>query len=626
MAEAIINDQYLTDIAEAIRNKIGTIEKYLPSEMAEAIRSISAGSGGTDDTFQRLAIGLTDVSIDLGTATSVPSGVVPEKVAHVTGLEVTKVEDFAFTNENSNNTSTNYHTKYKLKDFNFPKLTTIGKYAFSCDEDLTSIELPDTVTTIGVCAFRWCIKAAAFHLPDGVKAVPDYCFYECINLEINALPDSIETIGTYAFSVCKKLSISGLPAGVKKIGDYAFSESSLSGEIAIGRGVSVGQYAFQNCTGITKAVLPEDMDSIPGSLFSGCTALAEVSIPGAVKIIYSYAFRNCSSLTAIEFPDTLEQVYGYAFYNCKLLNFTTFPKSLKTLYNYAFYGCLALTSITFQEKPEKTSSISSSAFSNCTNLLDIYVPWKEGEYSNAPWGATKATVHYETKFDVHTLSLEVPSMITSTVGSTAQCTLTFDTNYPKDDQAAMNWELTAGSEYASIDENGLITMTALAPDATVITVKVTSKYNADLTETKSLQAFNCGFEVELNDGQFVDSGTQVDGHTVYKSDAKSYHIDNGISRAKVTIWGYSSFTVMARSYGENNYDYLEIGPLDAENITRDSSTHVLTLKGKYSSSTYTKYTFENISSGRHSFEIIYSKDSSQSSYDDRGYFYIPDQG
>ena len=354
--------------------------------------------------------------------------------------------------------------------------------------------------------------------------------------------------------------------------------------------------------------------------------MAEVSIPGAVKIIYSYAFRNCSSLTAIEFPDTLEQVYGYAFYNCKLLNFTTFPKSLKTLYNYAFYGCLALTSITFQEKPEKTSSISSSAFSNCTNLLDIYVPWKEGEYSNAPWGATKATVHYETKFDVHTLSLEVPSMITSTVGSTAQCTLTFDTNYPKDDQAAMNWELTAGSEYASIDENGLITMTALAPDATVITVKVTSKYNADLTETKSLQAFNCGFEVELNDGQFVDSGTQVDGHTVYKSDAKSYHIDNGISRAKVTIWGYSSFTVMARSYGENNYDYLEIGPLDAENITRDSSTHVLTLKGKYSSSTYTKYTFENISSGRHSFEIIYSKDSSQSSYDDRGYFYIPDQG
>lgn len=45
MAKAFINDQNLTDIAEAIRGKLGTSTHYLPSEMSAAINSIPAGGG-----------------------------------------------------------------------------------------------------------------------------------------------------------------------------------------------------------------------------------------------------------------------------------------------------------------------------------------------------------------------------------------------------------------------------------------------------------------------------------------------------------------------------------------------------------------------------------------------------
>ena len=128
-------------------------------------------------------------------------------------------------------------------------------------------------------------------------------------------------------------------------------------------------------------------------------------------------------------------------------------------------------------------------------------------------------------------------------------------------------------------------------------------------------------EVDLNGGQWVDSGTQVDGHTVYKSDAGSYHIDNGTSTCTVTVSGYSKVTVYARSYAESNYDYLEVGPLDGT-VTRGSSSNVLSTKGRQSSTTYLSHTFTIEDKEQHTFQILYSKDSTSDVYDDRGYFYI----
>jgi hypothetical protein len=59
--------------------------------------------------------------------------------------------------------------------------------------------------------------------------------------------------------------------------------------------------------------------------------------------------------------------------------------------NYAFSNCDGLTSVTFEGIPTKIGSL---VFNSCDNLTDIYVPWAEGEVSDAPWGATKATIHY----------------------------------------------------------------------------------------------------------------------------------------------------------------------------------------------------------------------------------------
>ena len=127
--------------------------------------------------------------------------------------------------------------------------------------------------------------------------------------------------------------------------------------------------------------------------------------------------------------------------------------------------------------------------------------------------------------------------------------------------------------------------------------------------------------VDLNGGQWADSGTKVDGHIVYQSNVGSYHTNNGKSICTVTVSGYSKVTVYATNYSESGYDYTEVGPLDGE-VVRASTTNVLSTRFHNSKTDYKSYTFNLPDTNSHTFQILYSKDSGNDQNDDRGYFYI----
>lgn len=61
MAKVLISESILTAIADAIREKLSTTDTYKPSEMAEAVESISGG-GGADNMYDYMN-GLWDGSI-----------------------------------------------------------------------------------------------------------------------------------------------------------------------------------------------------------------------------------------------------------------------------------------------------------------------------------------------------------------------------------------------------------------------------------------------------------------------------------------------------------------------------------------------------------------------------------
>lgn len=69
MAIKTINDEYLTAIGDAIREKNGEETKYLPSEMAEAIDNLPTGGGSNSYNFQTIFLDSPQISYSGGTVT-----------------------------------------------------------------------------------------------------------------------------------------------------------------------------------------------------------------------------------------------------------------------------------------------------------------------------------------------------------------------------------------------------------------------------------------------------------------------------------------------------------------------------------------------------------------------------
>lgn len=116
---------------------------------------------------------------------------------------------------------------------------------------------------------------------------------------------------------------------------------------------------------------------------------------------------------------------------------------------------------------------------------------------------------------------------------------------------------------------------------------------------------------------------------VYES-FSNYNVNNGAAIMTITINNLDTFTLYIRSYAETYYDYVMVSQLDK---TIDGNTSYLynevvkahtrtTQNSGTDFYSYTPVTYENIGGGEHTITIVYRKDSSGNSYDDRGYILI----
>ena len=558
----------------------------------------------------------------------------------------TSLEEVIFLNSMTSLPDDIFRNCSKLKHVVLPSgLTSIGHEAFQNCSDLIMDELPENLTSIGRYAFDHCSNLVLTELPDSITTISEYAFQNCSNLELDKLPANLTSIKNNVFQNCQKVTIH---------------------EMNNDNWTSLPNYIFYYATGITHFKLPSALTAIPQYGFSNCTSLASVEIGDAVRIIGSYAFDHCTALETIDFngvttigsyafdhctaletidfngvttigsnafqytgfkkltiPSTITSIASSAFAYCTSLEEVVLEPTMTSMSNpYIFGGCASLKKVYIKKS---FSSLNSNTFNGDDAITDIYVPWASGAVSGAPWGATNATVHYDTVYDQNLTGLSTSdSFINNRVGKTSQLTVSYspDEGLIDPTQLGVTYEITSGSEYATVDSDGLVTIVASPPVDTVISVTIKSAYDPSVTATCNLTVVHYDVSYNLNNGQWVDSGTRIDNHVVYKSDAGSYNVSGGLSRMSVTINGYTKFKVMLRSNGEAGYDYAEIGALDVADIGRN--TGVFNTNNKASATQFYEYTFTNIDGGTHTFEIIYSKDSSGSEKEDRGFVYFPD--
>lgn len=199
---------------------------------------------------------------------------------------------------------------------------------------------------------------------------------------------------------------------VKTIGRYALSGNADLTSVSFGAVTEVANSAFSGCSNLVSVDMPETL-SISESAFSQCRKLRTISIPKAKRVGMN-AFTQCSALNDIDMRD-LETIESESFYYCTNLKnvlfgakiksigygafrycsgmkgSVTFGKNLTSIQGSAFYGT-GITEVHFTNKP---TVLNNRAFEGA-KVKDIYVPWSEGEVSGAPWGASEATVHYNT--------------------------------------------------------------------------------------------------------------------------------------------------------------------------------------------------------------------------------------
>ena len=200
-----------------------------------------------------------------------------------------------------------------------------------------------------------------------------------VSAEIGELCTSI---GDSAFESCSGLTSITIPDSVTRIDDYAFYECSYLTSITIPNSVtSIGDGAFDSCSSLTSITIPNSVTSIGNSAFSNCTGLTSVTIPNSVTSIGEIAFIGCTGLTSI-IVDSANTVYDSRD-NCNAIintstneliagcNNTIIPNTVTSIGENAFSGCTGLTSITI---PDSVIGIGDSAFSYCSGLTSITIP------------------------------------------------------------------------------------------------------------------------------------------------------------------------------------------------------------------------------------------------------------
>ncbi len=189
----------------------------------------------------------------------------------------------------------------------------------------------------------------------------------------NGTTYSVTSIGDYAFEGCSGLTSVTIPNSVTSIGVGAFWGCG---------GLTTLNFNAINCqdfssyysdnpfdgTSLTTVNIGDSVQRIPANFVRGCSGLTSVTIPNSVTSIGNSAFYGCISLTSVSIPSNITSIENGAFAYCSGLTSVTIPNSVTSIGWQAFYACSSLTSITL---PNSVTSIGVGAFWGCSGLTTL---------------------------------------------------------------------------------------------------------------------------------------------------------------------------------------------------------------------------------------------------------------
>ena len=215
---------------------------------------------------------------------------------------------------------------------------------------LTTVKFCEGIEEIYESILKDCNNVTSIELPESIKRIGNCAFYNCGSWKGKLhLPENLESLGSEAFWGCSSLSGDvKIPSNLKNISEAVFSGcSSLNGNIIFNNIVeTIDSNAFNGCNGITgRLELPESLLEIGSFAFSGCSGITgKLLLSGKIKVISDGTFGN-TGIEELEIKEGVEWVGHEAFIACKHLQKVVIADSVTGLGREAFRGCKVLQEI-----------------------------------------------------------------------------------------------------------------------------------------------------------------------------------------------------------------------------------------------------------------------------------------
>lgn len=320
MARTNTLTNYLTDVAQAIKNKKGDQTPIQASEFDTEIANLPSGGGSFE--LPKHGIFFIDYDgsyIDAWESSTVASKTeLPQNPTH-TGLVA---QGWNWTLNDIKNYISNY-----------PKTNLYVGQMYATTSGLTEMDITLTeVTGLEITCNMVGNKNWGDGTTDNLKThtYTDYGDYT-ITCDGTSIPHGLSySSGMFGetSSACTFVRIGG---NVTSFGDFAFNECYFKYVILPNSITSIGINAFLRCVFLESIVLPNTISKMNSRMFYGNTLLQKISIPNTIDTIGDNCFGACFSLTQIAIPDSAIKINNQCFHSCYSLHNVTIPNSVTEL-------------------------------------------------------------------------------------------------------------------------------------------------------------------------------------------------------------------------------------------------------------------------------------------------------